>query len=149
MATGTRKSLVRPTAFWDSSALVPLSVRQPATQQSLTWYKKYDVAAWWVTPVEIASALARLLRIQQITSSQWVQSVKLAREMAETWFFIEPTNSIRLKAVELVERYDLHAADSLQMSAALEWCEGVPTGRIFLTADKRLQDVARLVGFNV
>src|SRR5690349_18617102 len=103
MAAGTRRSLVRPTAFWDSSALVPLCVRQASTQQSLLWYTAHDVAAWWATPVEIASALARLLRIQQLNSSQWLQSVKLARELAETWFVVEPSSSIRTKAVDLVE----------------------------------------------
>jgi predicted nucleic acid-binding protein len=51
--------------------------------------------------------------------------------------------------MELIKRYDLHAADSLQMAAALQWCEGIPQGRVFLTADGRLRDAARLVGFDV
>lgn len=33
---------------------------------------------------------------------------------------------LRSKAVQLVERYDLRAADSLQLAAALAWCEDAP-----------------------
>jgi hypothetical protein len=34
---------------------------------------------------------------------------------------------LRSKAVQLVERYDLRAADSLQLAAALAWCEDAPS----------------------
>lgn len=129
--------------------LLPLCVFQTGTGQSKLWLATYKVVVWWATPVEIASALARLLRIQQLDSQQWNESVKLARGLAGIWSVIEPSDNLRRNAVELVQRYDLHAADSLQMAAALQWCEGVPQGRVFLTADGRLQDAARLVGFHV
>jgi len=47
-----------------------------------------------------------------------------------------------------VERYDLRAADALQLSAGLEWCGEDPRGRVFLTADKKLRDAALLCGFD-
>jgi hypothetical protein len=50
--------------------------------------------------------------------------------------------------VELVDRYDLRAADSLQLAAALEWCEGVPEGHVFLTIDQTLREAALLSGFD-
>ncbi|HXM20881.1 MAG TPA: hypothetical protein VN948_06425 [Terriglobales bacterium] len=52
------------------------------------------------------------------------------------------------KAVQLVERYDLRAADSLQLAAALGWCEDEPHGRVFLTADQKLREAALLSGFD-
>jgi uncharacterized protein len=140
---------MRPSAFWDSSALVPLCVRQPATPQSKLWLRRYEVVIWWASPVEIASALARLLRVQLLDSQQWSLSGKLASKLAETWSVIDPSDRIRLNAIELVKHYDLRGADSLQMAAALQWCEGSPQGRVFLTADMRLRDAARLVGFDV
>ncbi len=75
--------------------------------------------------------------------------MKLASRLAETWSVIDSSDRIRLNAIELVRRYDLRAADSLQMAAALQWCESSPQGRMFLTADVRLRDAARLVGFDV
>jgi predicted nucleic acid-binding protein len=140
---------MRPSAFWDSSALVPLCARQSGTTQSKLWLRNYEIVIWWATPVEIASALARLLRIRQLDPQQWNFSVKLANKLAETWAVIDPSDRIRVEAVGMVKRYDLRAADSLQMAAALQWCEGSPQRRMFLTADTRLRDAARLVGFDV
>lgn len=44
--------------------------------------------------------------------------------------------------------YDLRAADAFQLAAALEWCDGAPQGRTFLTADTRLFQAAILSGFD-
>jgi len=49
----------------------------------------------------------------------------------------------------LLELYPLRAADALQLSAALEWCEGAPKGKVFLTFDKRLGEAAGLAGFTL
>jgi predicted nucleic acid-binding protein len=129
--------------------LVPLCASQVGTAQSKLWLATYKIVVWWATPVEIESALARLLRVQQFDPQQWQQSVKLARALANIWFVVEPSDNVRRNALELVQRYDLHTADSLQMAAALQWCEGFPQGRVFLTANGRLRDAARLVGFDV
>ena len=45
-------------------------------------------------------------------------------------------------------RFDLRAADSFQLAAALEWCEDAPQGRVFLTADQKLGEAALLSGFD-
>jgi predicted nucleic acid-binding protein len=148
MASRARRPLGRPSAFWDASALVPLYVRQGSTPQASAWHKTYDVVIWWATPVEIAGALARLLRSKYLDAAQWRAAVKLIAEWSETWSVIPPSASVRAKAIELVEHYDLRAADALQLAAALEWCDAAPSGRKFLTADKRLRDAAVLTGFD-
>ena len=55
---------------------------------------------------------------------------------------------LRSKAVQLVERYDLRAADSLQLAAVLAWCEDAPQERVFLTTDQKLREAALLSGFD-
>src|ERR1035441_2828887 len=57
--------LVRVPAFWDTSALIPL-VRQGITPRGIALYTLHDAVVWWATPVEIASALARLVRMEQL-----------------------------------------------------------------------------------
>jgi predicted nucleic acid-binding protein len=148
MAGRTGKSIVWVPAFWDSSALVPLCVRQGMTLAAISLYKTHDVVVWWSTPVEIASALSRLLRMKQIDGSDCAKARKLARVIGDFWSVIQPSDVVRSKAVQLVERYALRAADSLQLAAALEWCEDVPQGRVFLTADERLRQAALLSGFD-
>jgi predicted nucleic acid-binding protein len=123
-------------------------VRQSITPRAISTYESYDVVVWWAAPVEIASALARLLRTQQISAGDWSKACKLAGSLAESWLVIQPSDVLRGTAVQLVERYDLRAADSLHLAAALEWCGGVPQGRIFLSADQKLRDAALLKGFD-
>lgn len=144
---GRAKPLTR-VAFWDTSALVPLCIRQRITPKVVALYNTYEVVVWWATPVEIASALARLLRMQQISPSDCVKARKLAQTLADSWFVIQPSDALRSKAGRLVDRHDLRAADALQLVAALEWCEDAPQGRLFLTADERLREAALLSGFD-
>jgi len=139
---------VRTLAFWDSSALVPLCVRQSLTPRVVALYKIYDVVVWWGTPVEIASALARLLRMKQLDASEWTAARKLGRRLANSWSVIQPSNALRAKSIQLVDSYDLRAADALQLAAALEWCEDFPQGRVFLTTDQKLREAALLSGFD-
>lgn len=139
---------MRTPAFWDTSALVPLCVRQGITPQAIALYKLHDAVVWWATPVEIASALARLVRMKQLDPSDWTKARKLAKRLADSWSVIQPSDALRAKSAQLVERYDLLAADSFQLAAALEWCEDVSQGRVFLTADRRLREAALLSGFD-
>ena len=92
--------------------------------------------------------MARLVRMQQLDSSDWIKARKLARRLADSWFVIQPSDALRAKSIQLVERYDLRAADSFQLAAALEWCEDAPQGRVFLTTDQKLREAALLSGFD-
>ena len=147
MAGRTRGALTPKFAFWDTSALVPLCVRQSNTPNALALHNQYQAVVWWATPVEIASALARLLRIRSLSPRDWVKARDLASQLADTWSVIQPTDAVRSKAIQIVERYDLRAADSLQLAAALEWCQDNPQGRILLTADDKLLQASILAGF--
>ena len=138
----------RPLAFWDASALVPLCAHQGITPRVLVLYRSYGVVVWWATAVEIASALRRLVRMKQHTPDDWTVSRRLALELAGSWRVIQPSNSLRAGAVQLVDRYDLKAADALQLAAALEWCENIPQGRVFLAGDQKLREAAVLNGFD-
>jgi predicted nucleic acid-binding protein len=148
MAGRAGRPLERPLAFWDTSALVPLCAHQGITPRVVALYRSYGVVVWWTTPVEIASALRRLVRMKQLTPDDWTVSRRLALELAETWRVIHPSNSLRAGAIQLVDRYDLKAADALQLAAALEWCEKIPQGKVFLAADQKLRETAVLSGFD-
>jgi predicted nucleic acid-binding protein len=147
MAGRAGRPVERPLAFWDTSALVPLCAHQGITPRVIALYGSYGVVVWWATPVEIASALRRLVRMKQLASDDWATSRRLAVDLAESWRVVQPSNSLRAKATQLVEGYDLKAADALQLAAALGWCEGAAQGRVFLAADQRLREAAALSGF--
>ena len=122
MAGRTRKPVTRIPAFWDASALVPLCARQSMTPRAIALYKTHDAVVWWATPVEIASALARLMRMKQLDSRDWAKASKLAKNLADSWSVIQPSDALRATSIQLVDRCDLRAADSLQLAAVLESC---------------------------
>ncbi len=139
---------MRIPAFWDTSALVPLCAQQSITPRVVALYKTHDAVVWWATPVELASALARLLRMRALDPAEWTKARKLAKRLAESWSVIQPSDALRERSIQLVERYDLRAADSLQLAAALEWCENAPQGCAFLATDQKLREAALLSGFD-
>ncbi|MDP8983167.1 MAG: hypothetical protein M3O35_21540 [Acidobacteriota bacterium] len=62
---------------------------------------------------------------------------------------MQPPNRVRDHAAAVVDRYDVRAADALQIAAALVWCGERPGNRIFLARDERLKRAARDEGFSV
>jgi len=141
--------VLKPLAFWDSSALIPLCVTQPQSAESRLLYEGYGIVAWWATQVEMMSGLARLDRTGQITRDRFLMAKQIALEIVRDWLPVGSTESIALSACSLLELHPLRAADALQLAAALEWCEGEPRGNVFLTFDKRLREAAGLTGFTL
>ena len=139
---------MRVPAFWDSSALIPLCVHQSTTPGVALLFQKHEVVVWWAAPVEIASGLARLGRMNQITPADYAKACNLAAILSDSWSVIQPSESVRASALRIVEHYDLRAADSLQLAAALAWSSGAPHRQVFLTTDQRLREAAFLAGFD-
>ncbi len=86
--------------------------------------------------------------MKQLSSGDWANARKLAKILADSWSLIEPSNVLRSRAVQLVERCDLRAADSLQLAAALAWCEDALQGCVFLSVDQKLREAALLSGLD-
>jgi predicted nucleic acid-binding protein len=114
----------------------------------LSLHRQYEIVVWWATPVEVTSALARLLRMKLLSPRDWAQARSTASVFAQAWTVVVPSNGVRAKAQQIVERYDLRAADAFQLAAALEWCGDAPQSRKLLTADTRLFQAAVLCGFD-
>jgi predicted nucleic acid-binding protein len=136
-------------AFWDSSALIPLCVQQTRTERAAALFEDHGVVVWWSTPIEIVSGLTRLLRMREIGAEEFRAGKQLAQIIAKTWLLIGPSEQIAHHAKGLLELHPLSAADATQLAAALEWCEGQPFGKVFLTFDQRLREAAGLAGFTL
>jgi predicted nucleic acid-binding protein len=135
-------------AFWDTSVIVPLCTDQPPyTEVARPLLRRYAVAAWWGTSVEVASALTRLKRLGSLTDSEYLSAKVGWNQILTGSLVIEPSPTIKVLAMEILEKYALRTGDALQLAAALQWCEGDPGGQVFLTADRRLAEAAQLAGF--
>lgn len=134
--------------FWDSSAVVPLLVRQPATAFVESLLNGGDgLFVWWATPVECISATMRLRRERTIEPEQAERAIQRLRALALAWHEVEPQARVRDLAEQVLRRHALRAADALQLAAAGVACRERTTGSSFVSLDRRLLEAAGAEGF--
>ena len=136
--------------FWDSSALVPLLAEEPKTGPARALYlNDPDVAVWWATPVECASAIARLDRDGALPAASVAESFRRLDALSPSWIAVEPGEEIRETARRLLRVHPLRAADALQLAAAFTAAERRPPTLTVVTLDDRLRETAVREGFVV
>ena len=107
------------------------------------------MVVWWATPVECASAFYRLERDKEMTARELQQSQQSLEHHRRLWTEIAPFDEVRTLAERLLRKHQLRAADSLQLAAALVWCNSYPKGHAFVCDDGRLLTAAENEGFDV
>jgi uncharacterized protein len=136
--------------FWDSSALLPLLVDEPSRERLLAILEEdSEVLAWWGTPVEIVSAVARREREGLLTADEVAAALAAARALAQGWHEIVPSEAVRRTAERLLRTHPLRGADALQLGAALIASDHDPGSLELVCMDERLKSAARREGFTV
>ena len=136
-------------AFWDASALVPLCVHENNSRQAQRQLRQSLPVVWWASSIEVHSAVARLHRQGKLRDVEKKGALARLDVLSRAWREILPSDSLRDLARQLLDTYELRAADSLQLAAALTWCLHRPSRRAFLSADQRLSKCATAAGFSV
>lgn len=108
-----------------------------------------EALTWWGTPIECASALARLERQGALETADAAQAFGRLADLAKSWHEVEPASALRETAQRLLRVHDLRAADSLQLAAAFWASEGHPSTLELVTLDDRLAVAAQREGFEV
>jgi predicted nucleic acid-binding protein len=136
--------------FWDTSALVPLLVREDATAAAQALHRADPVLiVAWTTVVECASAIARAERDQLLTQDEAAAALARLDDLARVWREVEPANDLRDVARRLLRVHRLRAADALQLAAATLAAEQRPPSLALVTLDDRLETAALREGFIV
>jgi predicted nucleic acid-binding protein len=136
--------------FWDSSAIVPLTVTEASTDAIRAVAEEDPVmCVWWATELECVSALARLEREGALTDTATTVALERLDLLAESWNEVQPVVAVRGAARRLLRVHTLRAADALQLAAAVVAAEGQPASLEIVTLDERLAAAARREGFTV
>ena len=134
--------------YWDTSALLPLFVREASSDTVAALLGRDPaIVSWWGTSVECASAIARLEReagIDRVTARALQRRVSNA---AREWSEVPAIDDVRAQAVRLLQMHPLRAADALQLAAAIVASDFAPSTLPFVTLDPRLADAAAREGF--
>jgi predicted nucleic acid-binding protein len=136
--------------FWDSSALIPLLIREDSSEQMRQLLASdHHILASAITPIEIQSSLWRRRHHQEMDADQHTTAEQAFGKLSESWSEIEDTPVTRQIALELITRHVLRAADALQLAAAVVACGKDPQSLSFVTLDRDLAAAARSEGFPV
>ena len=136
--------------FWDSSAIIPLCLKEK-TSEALKGLLKddEDIVVWWTTRIECLSALSRRQREGVLPSGDEAKARAVLSVLSATWSEIQPTEAMRLRAERLLSIHPLRAADALQLASALIWAQETPRGLGFVCLDQNLREGALKEGFSV
>lgn len=136
--------------FWDSSAVIPLCLEEPASEMMRHLHRAHGIpVVWWGTLVECHSALARQLRRGKLVVGQHREAQQTLVELAAIWHEVLPAPPLRERALRLLGVHPLRTADALQLAAALVWAGERPVGRTVVCLDNRLREAALSEGFTV
>lgn len=136
--------------FWDSSAFVPLFLRQATTDAIRGIYDSDPaVLAWTLSEVEFHSALCRLSREAAVDPAG---ADAVAAEFDRFWVGVRVVTAVyavKERAKRLLGLHALRAADALQLAAALVATYDQPARHEFVSLDARLAEAARREGFRI
>jgi len=136
--------------FWDTSAVVPLLVREADTGAREAQLKELSgVITWWATRLECVSALCRREREGLLSVAALKAAFLRLESLDAQWMVVSPSEVILPRAERLLRVHSLRAADAMQLAAALLATREETQGSCFFTADKKLAVAATKEGFTV
>jgi predicted nucleic acid-binding protein len=140
--------------FLDTSALAKryLTEKGSVRIRRLLQRKEHVFYQSFLTPLEVASALYRRLRSNDISSDELSLLLRAyVTHSHQDYLLIPYTDALCNRASALVARHVLRALDALQLASALELRDRLATERLplnFLAADDRLLEAARQEHFH-
>jgi hypothetical protein len=136
--------------FWDSSAIIPLCLKEQMSETVKRLIKAdEDLVVWWATRVECFSALSRRRREKVLnTESEFKAKIILSTLSAE-WSEVQPSELVRQRAERLLAIHTLTSGDAFQLGAALIWAQENPQGLEIVCLDQNLREAAHKEGFTV
>lgn len=136
--------------FWDSSAIIPLCLKEQMSETVKRLIKAdEDIAVWWVARVECLSALSRRRREGVLSTDAELKTRAILSALSAEWSEVQPSELVRQRAERLLAIHSLRSADAFQLAAALIWAQENPQGLEIVCLDQTLREAAHKEGFTV
>jgi hypothetical protein len=136
--------------YWDASAIVPLLIVESGTNLARGWLRDDPhIVTWALTVVEVTGAIERRARQGALANDTRRDLLQRLRSAAMSWDEVIDLLPVRTRALSILARHSLRAADAMQLAAAAAVAEGDPSSLTFVCLDRALADVAEREGFHV
>ena len=137
--------------FWDSSALLPLVVRQPPFSDPCRRAFRQDVsrAIAFLARVECRSAIERLAREGTLNAAARRRSLTNIDKLVAAFDLVAFSPEVEAHALTLLGRHSLRSLDALQLGCARGLASHGDTDALpeFVCCDRRLATAAAAEGF--
>jgi predicted nucleic acid-binding protein len=131
-------------AYFDTSAIVPLLVREPTTDHcTRLWDEATRIVCARLAYPEACAALARAARMGRLTSAQTVAATAELDDLVEQIDFVEITADLARNAGRLAQQHGLRGYDAVHLAAGVTIAD---PDVVFVTGDADLADAARASG---
>lgn len=131
-------------AYFDTSAIVPLLVREPTTDHcTRLWDDATRIVCARLVYPEACAALARAVRMGRLTSPQMVVATAELDDLLEQIDFLEITADLARDAGRLAQEHGLRGYDAIHLAAGVAIAD---PDVVFVTADADLADAAKASG---
>lgn len=126
--------------FWDTSALLPLVVRQPPFSEHCRriFRRRAARATAFVSRVECRSAIERLARDGALDSAARRRCVTRAERLFAAFDLVTFSADVEREALALLGRHPLRSLDALQLACALALSHGGGDTVQLVCCDRRL-----------
>jgi len=125
-------------------------VRESASERVRSWLREDPgIVTWAWTRVEIAGAVERRVREGVLDRRQRGSTLERFEALAAGWDEVTDVLAVRSRALALLARHPLRAAEAGQLGAALLVAEQGAPGFSFVCLDERLADAAEREGLRV
>jgi predicted nucleic acid-binding protein len=136
--------------FWDASAIIRLFIEEAGTELVRTWLQEdASMAVWALTRVEVVSAIERRAREGHLSTSQRLSALDTCEKLLRAAHELSDVLAVRSRALPLLGRYPLRAADAAQLGAASLLAESDVSSLPLVALDRQLADAARREGYRV
>jgi uncharacterized protein len=136
--------------YWDASALLPVLIDEPGTSLARGWLAEDgEVCTWAWTEVEIASAIERRAREGRLSAAGRRAALRDTKAVVSSAHEVVDLLAVKRKAVPLLARHSLRAADAAQLASALVVADAGGASIPFVCLDRRLAEAASREGLDV
>lgn len=137
--------------FWDSSAIIAMLAEEESSKKIQSIVETLEVSISYIsviTPLEIESTIQRKEKEEILAPERSDEIRKLATYFRKESHIIVVDQNVLDLSIHIQKIYKLRVADTIQLASARSGTES-PQEVYFLSLDKKLNEAARLEGFEV
>lgn len=131
-------------AYFDTSAIVPLLVREPATDRcTRLWDDATRIVSTRLVYPEACAAVARAVRMGRLTAPQMAAATAELDDLVEQIDVLEITADLARNAGRFAQQHGLRGYDAVHLAAGVAIAGD---GVVFITGDTDLAEATRSTG---